>query len=138
MNKRINPNLCKIHRSYSVEEVAELLSVHKNTVRNWIKGGLSICDDMHPMLILGSHLKLFLQQRREVNKKKCKPNEIFCCKCREPRVPVPYTLQFIKDTDSKGSIIGCCSVCNTRMNKYFKLANLEAVQRNYDVTLPLQ
>jgi len=38
MAKRLNPNLAKIHRNYTVEEVALLFSVHKNTVRSWVKG----------------------------------------------------------------------------------------------------
>jgi transposase len=41
MAKRPNPNLAKIHRNYTLEEVANLFSVHKNTVRLWVKGGLA-------------------------------------------------------------------------------------------------
>lgn len=32
-----NPRLAKIHHSYSVEDLARLFKVHKNTVRNWWK-----------------------------------------------------------------------------------------------------
>ena len=35
--KRLNPRRVKIHRSYTVEEVAMLFRVHKNTVRAWLK-----------------------------------------------------------------------------------------------------
>ena len=35
--RRPNYRLVKIYRNYTVEEVASLLSVHKNTVRGWIK-----------------------------------------------------------------------------------------------------
>jgi hypothetical protein len=31
-----NYRLVKIHRNYTVEEIARLLKVHKNTVRGWI------------------------------------------------------------------------------------------------------
>jgi DNA-binding transcriptional MerR regulator len=61
MAKRVNPNLAKIHRAYTVEEVAYLYSVHKNTVRSWIKGGLIVITDKKPLLILGSELKVYLQ-----------------------------------------------------------------------------
>ena len=44
MSKRPNPNLAKIHRNYTVEEVADLFSVHKNTVRLWVKNGLATND----------------------------------------------------------------------------------------------
>lgn len=40
MKKRLhNPNLAKIHRSYTVEEVASLYVVYKGTVRAWNQGG---------------------------------------------------------------------------------------------------
>ncbi len=54
MGKR-HPNhrRVKIHRSYTVEEIASLFGVHKNTVREWVKAGLPTCDDKRPMLILG-------------------------------------------------------------------------------------
>ena len=32
-----NPRLIKIHRSYTVEEIAAVLGVHRNTVRQWIR-----------------------------------------------------------------------------------------------------
>ena len=40
-----NPRLAKIHRNYTVEEIANLFGVHKNSVRNWVKGGLPISDE---------------------------------------------------------------------------------------------
>jgi hypothetical protein len=43
-----NPRLVKVHRNYSVEEVARLFSLHKNTVRNWLKLGLPAIDDRRP------------------------------------------------------------------------------------------
>ena len=38
--KRLNPRRVKVHRNYTVEEVAKLFQVHKNTVRDWLKVGL--------------------------------------------------------------------------------------------------
>ena len=39
-----NYRLVKIHRSYTVEEAAGSLGVHKNTVREWVKVGLPTSD----------------------------------------------------------------------------------------------
>jgi hypothetical protein len=77
-----NPRLAKIHRNYTVEEVAALFDVHKNSVRNWVKGGLPTSDDRRPMLILGRDLVAFLQARRVKNKRPCQPGEIYCMRCR--------------------------------------------------------
>ncbi len=51
MAKLPNHRLVKIHRSYTVEDAARCLAVHKNTVRRWIKAGLptvgvSECTDL--------------------------------------------------------------------------------------------
>jgi hypothetical protein len=69
MGKR-DPNhrRVKIHRSYTVEEVARLHRKHKNTVRNWVKDGLTTIDNKRPMLILGHDLVAFLKARRVKNK----------------------------------------------------------------------
>ena len=74
MKKRLhNPNLAKIHRNYTVEEVADLYDVFKGTVRAWIIAGLPVINDKRPMLILGSDLVAFHQSRRMKNKQQCKP-----------------------------------------------------------------
>ncbi len=137
MKRTHNPNKCKIHRSYTVEEVALLLDVHKRTVRNWIKKGLPVCDDKRPLLILGAELKQFLQLQRKENKRKCKPSELYCLKCREPRLPDQSSLQFIEETSTKGRVIAACCVCNSLMNKYFKLENITSIQRDLAVILPI-
>jgi hypothetical protein len=88
MSKRHpNPRLAKIHRNYTVEEIANLFGVHKNSVRNWVKGGLPTSDDRRPMLILGRDLVAFLHARRVKNKRPCQPGEIYCMRCRAAQRP---------------------------------------------------
>ena len=54
----------KVHFSFTVEEAARLLKVHKNTVRRWIKDGLPIIDRHGPAMMRGRDLAGFLEKRR--------------------------------------------------------------------------
>ena len=69
MSKKINPNFVKIHRNYSVEDISNLLKVHKNTVRSWLKKGLESIDDNRPILNLGSVLKQYLKKQKATKKR---------------------------------------------------------------------
>jgi hypothetical protein len=129
MAKRPNLNLAKIHRNYTVEEVANLFSVHKNTVRLWVKDGLATNDDKRPMLILGSSLKQYLQSKRKSNKRKCHPFEMYCVRCRLPQVPAGNMADYEPINGSMGRLIGLCPSCNGIINKYFNVAQLEQIQR---------
>ena len=112
MAERPNPNLAKIHRNYTVEEVADLYSVHKNTVRSWVKEGLATNDDKRPMLILGSNLKQYLQSKRKSKKLKCLPFEISCVCCRIPQVPAENMADYEPSNWTMGRLIGLCPSCN--------------------------
>lgn len=54
MTRRVNPNLVKIHRSYTARELADCLGVHKNTVRHWQRKGLTPIDARRPYLFKGA------------------------------------------------------------------------------------
>ena len=84
--RRPNPRLVKVHRNYSVEEIARLFRLHKNTVRNWLRQGLTLVDERRPLLILGRELSRFLQERRQNAKQVCGPGRLFCVACRAPKV----------------------------------------------------
>ena len=71
--------------SYSVQEAGELFGIHKNTILQWLKNGLSKIDGSKPYLIHGSELIAYLNKKREIRKSRCKANEFYCCRCRLPR-----------------------------------------------------
>jgi hypothetical protein len=88
MSKRHpNARIAKIHRNYTVEEVANLFGVHRITVREWVKWGLPTSDDRRPMLILGADLVVFLRARRVEDKRTCQSGKMYCVRCRAPRAP---------------------------------------------------
>jgi len=137
MGKRYpNPQLVKIHRSYTVEEVARLLGKHKNTVRNWVKDGLATIDDKRPMLILGPDLVAFLQARRSKNKQSCKPGQLYCVRCRVPKFPEGNMADYEPVTEKIGNMIAICPDCDSIMNRWVSMARIAEICGNIDITFP--
>ena len=110
-----NHRLVKTHRTYTVEEIASLFHVHRNTAREWVKRGLPTCDDRWPMLILGPELAAFLQARRLKNRQTCSPGELYCVRCRAPRTPAGNMAEYQPRTETLGTLIGICSQCDCLM-----------------------
>lgn len=137
MRKR-HPNhrLVKTHRSYTVEEVADLFGVHKNTVRNWIKGGLTIIDSKRPTLIQGRELVDFLQKRRTKNKQTCNPGELYCVRCRAPRPAAEKMADYSPINEMTGNLVALCPVCDSIMNRRVSLAKIREQSGNIDITFP--
>jgi hypothetical protein len=137
MRKRYpNHRLVKIHRSYTVEEIAKLFGIHKNTVRRWVKDGLATTDDKRPMLILGHVLVAFLQGRRVKNKQTCKPGELYCVRCRAPKPPAGDMAEYFPITEKFGNLIGICPDCDAFMNRHVSLAKIGQVRGRMDITFP--
>lgn len=137
MASRPNPNLAKINRSYTVDEVSQLYGVHKNTVRNWVKNGLVPCDDQKPMLILGRDLRAYLQNKRSKNKRSCKPGEMHCFRCKSPQLPAGKMVDYEPANDATGRLIGICNGCGGIINQFTSMAKLESNCGKYALTLPI-
>jgi Helix-turn-helix domain len=132
--RRPNYRLVKIHRSYTMEEVARLLGTHKNTVRAWVKAGLPICDGKRPTLILGRELAGYLKARRTKNKRPCQPGEIYCVRCRAPKQPAGEMAEYQPITESQGNLIGICSDCEGMIFRRTSLAKLRQIRGKLDIT----
>ncbi|MFQ3245359.1 MAG: hypothetical protein ACI9SP_002006 [Arenicella sp.] len=135
MAKRLNPNLAKIHRNYLVVEVAELFGVHKNTVRAWVKSGLPICDENHPMIILGQELRDYLKAKNTGAKRPCKEDEMFCLKCRWPKKPAGGMVEYIPSNNVKGCLSAICPTCDSMMNRFSNVSKLEKMKRIWEVSI---
>ena len=130
-----NPNRAKIHRNYTVEEIAELFDTHKNTVRNWVKRGLPAMNEKRPLLILGYELRAYLQKRRTKNKKTCKINELYCMRCRTPQMPAGNMADLTCITEKIGNLEAICPHCHAMMNKRVSIAKLDQINEKIDITL---
>ena len=131
-----NPRLAKKNRSYKVDEIAELYGTHKNTVLNWIKRGLPTSDNKRPLMILGPDLNAFHAKRREINKHPCKLNELFCMKCKIPKVPIFGMVEYKPVNEKTGSIIGICPACETLMYRRISIAKIKQFSTLMGFTLP--
>jgi excisionase family DNA binding protein len=130
-----NPRRVKIHRNYSVEEIARLLGVHKNTVRNWLKLGLAAIDDRRPILILGRELSRFLHERRQKAKQSCGPGRIFCIACRAPKVPSGKIADCTPIGRLAGNLCGICPDCDRLIFRRVNLTKIDAVRGELEITL---
>jgi excisionase family DNA binding protein len=136
MGKRTpNHRLVKIHRNYTVEEIAKLFGIHKNTVRRWVKEGLATIDDKRrPMLILGHDLTAFLKARRAKNKRPCKPGELYCVRCRTPKPPAGAMAEYSPITEKFGNLVAICPDCDSIMNRRVSLARIGEFHGKVDIS----
>jgi len=132
--RRPNPRLAKIHRNYTVEEIACLFATHKNTVRAWVKAGLPTTDKKRPMLVLGRELAAFLQARQKKNKRPCQSGEIYCVRCRAPKGPAGDMAEYQPITATLGNLMGICPDCYSMIYRRANLANLSQIQGELIVT----
>jgi hypothetical protein len=125
--KRIDPRRIKGNRAYTIEELARLLCCHKNSVRLWMKQGLSPLEDgKRPLLIQGAAARTFLAARRVAAKRKCQANEMFCFKCKVPRHPALGTVQYRPASETCGMVSAMCGECATAVFKCTSWATAEA------------
>lgn len=132
---RLNPQQAKLNRSYTVDDVARLFGVHRNTVRSWIKAGLPLIDNHRPTMVLGRALRIFLQDRRQLAKRPCAPGTLYCCKCREAREAAAGSLVFEASVTGAGNLRALCATCGSQMFRRARRANLAAVMPEIPVQI---
>jgi hypothetical protein len=130
-----NPRLAKIHRCYSVEEIARLFKLHKNTVRSWLQQGLKAIDGQRPTLVRGEDLRVVLAARRTRAKRPCGPGRIYCLPCRAPKVPAGKMVECVATGDTAGTLQGICPDCNRMIYRRVNPQRLAAIIGDLDVTI---
>lgn len=137
MAKLPSHRLVKQHLVYTVAEVAELLGVHRQTVRRWItKNGLAADCSMKPWLISGSDLASFLRERQRRNRRQLRPGEIFCGPCRTAKKPAFGMVDYRPTSDTAGMLIGLCPDCGRLICRFASRATLNLAAGALDVRFP--
>ena len=131
--RRANPQRVKLHRSYTVPELATCLDVHKNTVREWQRGGLQPVDTNRPMLFQGGVVRAFQAKRNASRKRPGLPGTLHCFRCREPRAPAFGMLDYMATTALSGNLRAMCGTCGGMMHQCIRLADLPAKMPGLEV-----
>jgi hypothetical protein len=131
--RRFNPLRAKMHFSYTVEDVARLLRVHKNTVRSWLRSGLEAIDSSRPTMVQGRVLRAFLKNCQASRKQKCPPGTLYCLKCRSPKVPALAMVDFVPLTPSSGNLRALCEACSSIMHRHVQISRITAVMPKISV-----
>jgi hypothetical protein len=134
-NRRVDPRRIKIHFAYSVEEAAAALGTHKNTIRAWIKQGLSVADDRRPIVMSGAAIRTFMHARVTARKRPLNSGEFYCFKCRSPKSPAGGMADFIESQAGLGTLCGLCPDCETIMHRRASLATLGTARAVLDVKI---
>lgn len=125
--RRINPNLAKIHHSYTARELADRLGVHKNTIRHWQRHGLRPIDERRPYVFDGADIRQFLRSRLERQKQPCPVGTIYCFSCHEPRPPSPTSIEYAQTSVGAGNLRALCCKCGTVMCRRVRQDAIAAV-----------
>jgi hypothetical protein len=134
--RSLNPRRIKINRPYTVDEIARVLNVHKNTVRQgWLNHGLVAIDDRKPILILGCVLREFIEARRVKAKRTCPPGHFYCMRCRAPRLPAGRMADYIPDTPTTGNLEGICPECDGWIKRRASLAKMDALRKDLAIQI---
>lgn len=126
MARRYDPRRAKIHRSYTIAQVARLFGVHRQTVLRWISLGLELIESKRPLLIHGSVLRAFLTEHNP-RKQPCRAGELYCVKCRAPQRPACDVVDYIPKTAATGALQGICPSCEKLIYRTVRFANVATV-----------
>lgn len=132
--KRINPNLIKTHFSYTASELAKRLGVHKNTIRNWARRGLSSLPG-RPVLFHGGSIRAFIAASNARRRTPCPPGSFYCFRCRDRRKPALGMVDFTDHQHGAGNLTAICETCGATMNRRARRDALAEIMPGLDVQI---
>jgi hypothetical protein len=132
---RANWQRVKLHRTYTVPELAKCCGVHKNTIRNWMANGLEPIGSGRPILFDGATVRAFLAKHKASRKRPCPPGTFYCFRCREPRRPALGMVEMIAGNAQTGNLQALCGECDTLMHRRVQLAAIPDVMPKLDVQI---
>jgi len=145
MKRKYNLRKIVSKRSYTTEEIAELLEVHTQTIRVWRKEGLKPIEaSSSPFLFLGGDVKDFLKSELSKQKTPLKVNECYCLKCRKAVLPInPQVIDRkikLGNGNDSAFLTGNCPECNSTLRRFTSLEIQKDIKQevNQKETRPLE
>ena len=135
MPKRPDHRRLKATRSYTVTETAQTLGVSKGTVRSWLRNGLPALTMQRPTLVLGDHLRAYIQERRQKARFKLGVEELYCFSCKEPHSPMGNLVDAISQTVRTVRLQGLCPRCGKTSNRIIRRSALPGYCEIFDVAI---
>ena len=135
MRRHPNPRAIRAARTYTIPEAAEALGVSVGTVRGWVRQGLSAMTDKRPFLILGDHLRGFLEVKRIRRQARLARDQLYCLSCKRPESPMGLMVDCIPQTPKTARLVGLCGTCGGICNRMVSRARLTEVREIFDVRL---
>lgn len=133
--RRASARRVKKHHNYTVEEAAETIGAHKNSVRRWIASkALPALTEMRPHLILGRDLHRFLTAPKP-GAVTLRPGECYCVKCKEARRPALNMADFVAVNDRWGNLRGICPACSILMHRRVSQSGLAEISSDLEVKI---
>lgn len=121
MGRRIyHLNIIKYWYSYDIEELCDLLSVHSQTIRDWIRNGLPINKGSGVTLVYGNDLKNFLGNLNKSQKRPTNFDQMLCMSCKDAKDPFRKQI-CLKHENKLLKAKAICRDCKKPMYRNYKL-----------------
>jgi len=132
--RRINTRRIKAKYSYSLQELANVINCHPNTISGWIKNeGLRRIDGIYPYMIYGQVVIEFLKMRQLKNKTKLLLTEFRCCTCQATSTAWEGIATIATINSKIAMLQAVCERCNGKISKIISLKNSAEIEKTFSI-----
>ncbi|GAB5447417.1 helix-turn-helix domain-containing protein [Gymnodinialimonas sp.] len=121
---RVQARRVKMHRSYTIQQLADLLEVTVGTVRRWCKRGLYCLTDKRPFLIEGQDFHEFHAEKLARKKTSLQAFEVYCLGCKTAQTPQPGLVDAEPMDAKRDRIMAICPTCERLTRRIIKRSDL--------------
>lgn len=101
----------KTHRSYTFQQLADLLDVTVGTIRRWCKRGLPCLTDARPFLVEARDFHEFHADKLARKKTRLEQFEVYCLSCKSAQTPEPGLVDAEPMDATRDRIMALCPTC---------------------------